>query len=142
MWRLQLINDFCKQELEKHIKGIVFYGVFDPTSHFDKVESYAGRVNTKREMKRLPNNINCRVPGISSEEMILRLDALGFAVSHKSACASRETDGSYVIEALGASREDSLENIRITFGRSTTKSDIEKLVKAMKDIGEKYTTSR
>lgn len=153
VWRLQLINDYCRTELTKAIPQVVFYGAFDEIKHGKpavddepahlprndaKVEHISGRI-----MKRLPNNINCRVPGITSEEMILRLDALGFAVSHKSACASRESDGSYVILALGKenkmSEHEALENIRITFGRDTTKKDIEKLIKAMKTITEKYT---
>ncbi len=150
VWRLQLLNDFCRTELTKEIPSITYYGVFDEVKHGkpvkdgeeqplprnDAMESHI----TGRTMKRLPNNINCRVPGISSEEMILRLDALGFAVSHKSACASSETDGSYVIEALGVDKKEALENIRITFGRSTTKKDIERLVEAMKEVGEKYTS--
>jgi cysteine desulfurase len=155
VWRLQLINDYCRAELAKTIPGVIFYGAFDPTPLHEyasrgtapglmehlprndaKVEHIGGRV-----MKRLPNNINCRVPGITSEEMILRLDALGFAVSHKSACASRESDGSYVIEALGATKQEALENIRITFGRATTKSDIKKLVQAMEIVAKKYTKS-
>jgi cysteine desulfurase len=78
------------------------------------------------------------VPGISSEEMILRLDAKGFAVSHKSACASRESDGSYVIEALGATGAEALENIRISLGRNTTKKDMERLVIAIETIADKY----
>jgi cysteine desulfurase len=87
---------------------------------------------------RLPNNINIRIPGIPSDEMILRLDAKGFAVSHKSACASQETDGSYVIVALGATEAESLENIRITLGRDTTKEDMESLVQAIRDIKGKF----
>lgn len=84
--------------------------------------------------ERLPNNINIRVPGMPSDEMILRLDAKGFAVSHKSACASQETEGSYVVQALGATEEESLENVRITLGRSTTRKDISSLVQAIKEI--------
>ena len=78
------------------------------------------------------------MPGILSDEMIIRLDTKGFAVSHKSACASSESDGSYVLEALGASREESLQNIRITLGRSTSKVDLDNLVKAIKEIKEKF----
>jgi cysteine desulfurase len=147
IWRLQLINDFCKKELEKELEGIIFYGVFDELRKGkvtdDEIDALP-RNDAKKEhiprrvMKRLPNNINCRIPGITSEEMILRLDVLGFAVSHKSACASRESDGSYVILALGGTETEALENIRITFGRSTTKRDIEKLIQAMKTIKEKY----
>lgn len=131
--RLRVLRDLCKDELEKAIKGITFYGAWDEyTSH--------GGTHTLHTEKRLPNNINCRVPGISSDEMIIRLDAQGFAVSHKSACASSETDGSYVIEALGASHEEALQNIRITLGRSTTKKDILGLVQAMKNIQQQFAT--
>jgi cysteine desulfurase len=70
--------------------------------------------------------------------MILRLDAVGISVSHKSACASSEGNGSYVIEALGGSGEEALENIRITLGRDTKKKDIETLVREMAGIAKKY----
>lgn len=130
--RLRELRDYCKNELEKEIPSIVFYGAWDQYLKTNNEERI-----TKNEL-RLPNNINCRVPGIQSEEMILRLDALGFACSHKSACASQETDGSYVIIALGKMEEEAKENIRITLGRDTTKNDITKLVKAIKDISQKF----
>lgn len=88
--------------------------------------------------ERLPNNINIRIPGIPSDEMILRLDAEGFAVSHKSACASQETDGSYVVQALGATVEESLENVRVTLGRETRREDLDNLVKAIVRIKGKF----
>jgi cysteine desulfurase len=117
--RLLVLRAYCYEMLKKEIPDIVFYGSFEKD-------------------ERLPNNINARVPGISSEEMILRLDAEGISVSHKSACASAEGNGSYVIEALGGTEEEALENIRITFGRDTRKADIDKLVVAMKKISTKY----
>lgn len=131
--RLRILRDETVKLLKKEIPSIVFYGAFD--------EYHTLKTDDKvlKHEHRLPNNINCRVPGISSEEMILRLDAKGFAVSHKSACASMETDGSYVITALGASDNEALENIRISMGRSTTAGDMKKLVEAMKDISLKYT---
>lgn len=129
--RLLILRDDTVEKLREAIPSIVFYGVFDEyTLHATR--------STLQTTRRLPNNINCRVPGISSEEMILRLDAKGFAVSHKSACASMETDGSYVLQALGATEEEAKENIRITMGRSTNERDMLALVQAMKDIAEKY----
>lgn len=128
--RLREIRDYCKEELQKAIPDIVFYGAWEKTQDI--------RSRKQEEMLRLPNNINCRVSGISSEEMILRLDALGFAVSHKSACASQETSGSYVVMALGATEEEAMENIRITLGRATSRQDLDRLVKAMKEIASKY----
>lgn len=131
--RLRTLRDYAVLEMKKNIKDVVFYGAFD------KYISELKTKNLKLEtILRLPNNINCRIPNISSEEMILRLDAKGIALSHKSACASRETDGSYVIEAIGGSRKEALENVRITLGRYTTIEDVDKLVKCMKEVAEKF----
>ncbi len=116
--RLKVIRDYFFEEIVKEVPDVTIYGARD----------------TAHEESRLPNNINIRVPGISSDEMILRLDTRGFAVSHKSACASSETDGSYVIEALGATEQEALENIRITLGRFTSKEDMKELVAAIKEI--------
>ncbi len=132
--RLRALRDETIENLKKEIPSIIFYGAFDEYFELPKAKSQ----KLKAEL-RLPNNINCRVPRISSEEMILRLDAQGFAVSHKSACASMETQGSYVVMALGATEEEAQENIRISLGRSTSRSDLDRLVKAMKEISIKYT---
>ncbi len=133
--RLRILRDETVKKMKTAIPDIIFYGAFD---EYSKLPATAYKLQTE---KRLPNNINCRVPGISSEEMILRLDAKGFAVSHKSACASMETDGSYVLQALGATENEAKENIRISMGRSTTKSDMDKLVEAMSEISQKYRAS-
>lgn len=132
--RLRALRDETVEALKKALPDIIFYGAFDEYSHISKNGDVA---HLKTEL-RLPNNINCRVKGISSEEMILRLDAKGIAVSHKSACASMETDGSYVLQALGATEAEAKENIRISMGRFTTKSDMNALVNAMKEISDKY----
>lgn len=144
--RLRELRDYLKEELTKNIPVITFYGAWDESSRKSKVHKVESQdsellptTNWKLETAlRLPNNINCRVPGILSDEMIIRLDAKGFAVSHKSACASAESDGSYVLEALGASREEALQNIRITLGRSTSRQDLDNLVKAIRNITERY----
>ncbi|MEN9881415.1 MAG: hypothetical protein RLZZ308_598 [Candidatus Parcubacteria bacterium] len=134
--RLLVLRDQTVSMLKNTIPDIVFYGAFD--EYHDTLNS---KSTTIKNALRLPNNINCRIPGISSEEMILRLDARGFAVSHKSACASMETDGSYVLQALGATEEEAKENVRISMGRATTKADMVLLVKAMKEIRDKYRQS-
>jgi cysteine desulfurase len=130
--RLRTLRDSTVKLLKQEIPKIIFYGAFD------EYHSIKSSDTVLKEEKRLPNNINCRVPGISSEEMILRLDAKGFSVSHKSACASMETDGSYVLQALGATEVEAKENIRISFGRTTSLSDLEALVRVMKEISTKY----
>lgn len=129
--RLRTLRDAFRDELLKFIPGVVFYGAWDEYQTHDQD-------NKLKAEHRLPNNLNFRVPGISSEEMILRLDAKGFAVSHKSACASQEDDGSYVIISLGATELEAKENIRVTLGRNTKKEDLTSLIKAIVDINNKY----
>lgn len=126
--RLRFLRDFCRDEILKEIPEAIIYG------GWDKYDGRKGFEDKLRTEGRVPNNINCGLPGIASEEMILRLDTKGFAVSHKSACASQESDGSYVIEALGGTRQEALENIRITLGRDTQKKDILHFVKTLKEI--------
>lgn len=133
--RLRVLRDYCKDELIKVISDIKFYGAWDEYKHHASDSRQQKHIHTEL---RLPNNINCRIPGISSEEMILRLDAQGFAVSHKSACSSQVDDGSYVIKALGASDIEANENIRITLGRNTTKKDLQKFINVTQLIVKKF----
>ena len=90
---------------------------------------------------RLPNNINISILGISSELLVIELDALGIEVSSKSACKSGDDNGSYVIKAIrkicrrGNKEEGSL---RITLGRQTKKADVNELIAGLNKILEKY----
>ena len=83
---------------------------------------------------RLPNNINICIPGTDSEFLVIKLDTLGFAVSSASACHTLSLEnGSYVIESLGKP-ECASSSIRITLGRSTKKSYLDKLIVILKKI--------
>lgn len=98
-------------------------------------------LNGSRE-NRLPNNINISTTGISSELIVLELDALGIFVSERSACASDKDDGSYVIRALHKSSDRALDSIhnslRISFGQGTYKKDIDILIASLRTILHKY----
>jgi cysteine desulfurase len=83
---------------------------------------------------RLANNINICFAKQDSEFLVIKLDTLGFAVSAASACHTLSLEnGSYVIENLGKP-ECSGSSLRITLGRSTTKSDLDKFISALKKI--------
>jgi cysteine desulfurase len=92
---------------------------------------------------RLPNNINITIPGVSSEELVIRADAVGYNISSKSACSlDRDADDSQVINALRSAAGDTSDhisgNIRITMGRTTTPGDMDgflmELIKIVKNI--------
>jgi len=93
------------------------------------------------KLNRLPNNINISISGVSSELLVIELDAKGIEVSEKSACHSSDDNSSYVIKSIrkickkGQEEEGSL---RISLGRYTTKKDIDVLVKELGKILYKY----
>ena len=80
---------------------------------------------------RLPNNINMYIPGVAGQDLIIKLDLAGFAVSPGAACSARTCLPSHVLKALGYSDERATNSIRITFGRPTTKNEIDKLLKIL-----------
>lgn len=79
----------------------------------------------------LPNIVNVLVAGLESQTLVLRLDALGFAVSGGSACSSSSLDPSHVLRALGVSADDALTELRISLGRETTHEDVAALLHAI-----------
>ncbi len=81
--------------------------------------------------ERIPNIINISIPEISSEEIVLRLDAAGIKVSVKSACKSSEFGDSHVITSL---RKYNTQSIRFSMGRDTQKSDIDYIVHQLATI--------
>lgn len=70
--------------------------------------------------------VSIAVKGIRSEVMLHFLEQFEIYVSSGSACAKGKH--SYVLSALGISKENSDETIRISFGRDTTKEMIDELV--------------
>lgn len=83
---------------------------------------------------RLPNNINFSFLGESGEQLVLRLDARGFAVSSGAACSSRKKSNSYVIIATSGDKKRAESSVRITLGRETSKADIDKLIKTLSEL--------
>jgi len=94
------------------------------------------------KINRLPNNINISISGISSELLVIELDAKGIQVSSKSACKSDEPYESYVISALRKAQNIPVSStdgsLRISLGRQTKKRDIDLLVTELRKILKKY----
>lgn len=73
---------------------------------------------------RLPGIVNLGFPGISGEEMLVRLDSAGICVSAGSACAAGDKEPSHVLMSMGQSRQQAREAVRISIGRNTTEAEI------------------
>jgi cysteine desulfurase len=85
----------------------------------------------------LPHIVLLYIKDILGEEVLLRLDAVGIAVSTASACSILEGSGSNFLKSLGKDKETK-ETIRISFSQSNTKKEIDVLVKELQKIVEKY----
>lgn len=83
--------------------------------------------------ERLPNNINISLPGVDTEFLVIQLDERGIATSTKSACLSDEP-ASYVVKALDDDSDRAKSTLRITLGKDTKKSDIDFLLKCLKEL--------
>ncbi len=86
----------------------------------------------------VPGIINIAFPAWQSELLVIELDAKGIAVSSKSACKSDSPDESHVVRALGLELPSESGSVRLSLGRWTTKKDIERAVRALGEIFEKY----
>jgi cysteine desulfurase len=74
-----------------------------------------------------PHIINVHIPKIDNEFFLLQLDVRGVACSTKSSCLGDEKE-SYVLKAIGA---DSKQSIRFSFGRWTTRLQVERTLKVI-----------
>jgi cysteine desulfurase len=69
-------------------------------------------------------------PTISAQALLIRLDALGFAVSAGSACSSGTLKKSRVLDAFGVPDDVAARTIRVSLGWSTTPEDLERFSEA------------
>lgn len=71
-----------------------------------------------------------RMPRVPSAVQLIRFDAMGFAVSAGSACASGSLKPSHVLAAMGFDMEEGREVVRVSFGRSTSEADVRAFIGA------------
>ncbi len=71
---------------------------------------------------------------IDGEVLLMSLDLAGIAVSSGSACTSGSIKPSHVLMAMGRDEDTSQATIRFSFGRATTKEDIEYTVAVLEEI--------
>ena len=79
----------------------------------------------------IPGNISLSFPGYSGEALLHRLDLMGICVSTGSACNSRETQISHVLQAIKLEPELAKGTIRLSLGKNNTEGDIDEIVDAL-----------
>jgi cysteine desulfurase len=69
-------------------------------------------------------------PTMSAQALLIRLDAMGFAVSAGSACSSGTLKKSRVLDAFGVPDDVAARTIRVSIGWSTTPEELERFSEA------------
>jgi cysteine desulfurase len=83
---------------------------------------------TGHPTRRLPNHASFVFKGVDGNQLLMNLDARGFACSSGSACKSGSPKPSDVLLAIGLSRDWALGSLRVTLGKNSTMDEVEKFV--------------
>ena len=86
--------------------------------------------------ERLPNTVQFGVQGFDGETLLMQLDRKAIAVSSGSACTSGKTEPSHVLKAMQVENALAGSAIRVSFGKTNSMSDVEKLLTVLADIIE------
>lgn len=111
--KLRNLRDYCLQQM--------------------KDKNFEFHINGTME-QRLPGNLNVCFENIDSNELILKLDAVGICVSGGSACSSGESKPSHVLTAIGVPSDLAKGALRLTFGDFNTKDDVDYFIENLEKI--------
>jgi cysteine desulfurase len=82
------------------------------------------------DVERLPNTTLFAVAGMKAETAVIAFDLEGVAVSSGAACSSGKVQPSHVLAAMGVPPELARGAVRVSFGPSTSESEIDRLIRA------------
>ena len=82
----------------------------------------------------LPGLVSLSFPGADGEAVLHRLDLRGICVSTGSACNSKSTEVSHVLQAIRLEDSYAKGTIRISLGKANTEDDVEAIFKALVKI--------
>ncbi len=102
----------------------------------NKVKKEFPQIVVTGEGERSPHVTHLVVPNIDSELLVLEFDARGIAVSSKSACKNDQDQDSGIMNLLYPNQN--LGAVRISYGRKTTKRELNKTIKALGEVFKKY----
>ncbi len=74
--------------------------------------------------KRLPSVVNLRVAGVNNVDLLYKLDLQGVCIAVGAACASASVLPSHVLLAMGLTKEQAQESVRISFGMNNTEEQV------------------
>ncbi len=74
---------------------------------------------------RLPHTTNVALRGLLNQDLLMRLDLAGYAISTGAACGSGVVEPSATLRALGLDRDEALASIRVSFGMANRVEEVD-----------------
>jgi cysteine desulfurase len=91
---------------------------------------------SSENVPRLANNVHFRFPGCLGDSLLFLMDVHGVSISTGSACAAGVSSPSHVVLSLGANSDEATGTMRITFGHSSTETDVDAFLEAFPEAYE------
>jgi cysteine desulfurase len=88
--------------------------------------------------RRLRHHLGLRLPGMEGQYAMLELNRYGIAISTGTACLASQQGPSQTMLAIGKTTMEANEFIRITVGRKTMESDIERTIEVFDQVLQHY----
>ncbi len=92
------------------------------------------QINGPIDERGLAGTINVTFHGVENEMLLLYLDMAGISISTGSACSSRTFKASRVLNAIGRSDLEAFSSVRISLGRESTETHVDRLVEKLSEI--------
>ncbi len=102
-------------------------------NHFLKEISELEGIRVNGE-KTLPAILNIRIKGTSNVALLYNLDLHGVSAAAGSACASASVLPSHVLTAMGMTKEEANECVRLSFGKHNTEGEVLRAAEIFKDV--------
>jgi len=131
--RIEKLKNYFWKELKKiyppaEINGIMNY----ESGIMEKLHRNKTLIHNSQFI--IPNILNIYFPDHLAQDLLIKLDMAGVAVSSGAACSARSLKPSHVLQALGLPKDRILRSLRFSFGRLTTKQELDEVLRRIKLI--------
>ena len=89
---------------------------------------------TAGESERIGNTSSLVIPGVDGETLLMNLDLKGYAVSTGAACSSGNPEPSPVLLAMGLTRAEAQNSLRVSFGWGNQISEVDQFIQVLVEI--------
>lgn len=125
-----------REKVRKQISELKNYFFQELKKICPKAELNGIKNDQSNSLSVIPSILNVYFPDHSSQNLLIKLDMAGIAVSSGSACSMRASKLSHVLQALKFSPKRIQNSLRFSFGRFTTKQELKEVIRRISKILE------